>query len=170
MQPGQLIAFGARVRVPHGQRQMVPPQRITDRRGCRIHIDGLVRGQDLAHPQAAKTVLVLQPAFAFVFVDGDNLLRHPVDVLEQRAGDRLDHLHVHGFRDVDDAQFSENYFIYLALTESIGANQRVDRHPALCQPAGVLERCGGRLDTLDSDVVAQRVQDRIDVAFDAGPE
>jgi len=77
---------------------------------------------------------------------------------------------VHSFRDIDDAQFSENYFIYLALTEPIGANQRVDGHSALCQPAGVLQRCGGRLDTLDSDVVAQRVQDRIDVALNAGPE
>ena len=149
---------------------MVPSQRIADYGARRVSVDQLVRGQDLAHPQATKTVLVLQPAFTFVFVDSDDLLRHPVDVLEQRAGDRLDHLHAHGFRDIDDAQFGENYFIYLALTEPIGANQRVDGHPALCQPAGVLQRRGGRLDTLNSDVVAQRVQDRVDVALDAGPE
>ena len=68
------------------------------------------------------------------------------------------------------AQFGENQLIHPALTEPIGAHQRVDRHPALCQSAGVLQRRGGRLDTLDCDVVAQRVQDRVHVALDAGPE
>ena len=157
-------------RVPHDERQVVPAQRIADRGGCRIDVDGLVRGQDLAHPQGAKAVLVLQPSFAFVFVDGDDLLRHPVDVLEQRGGDRLDHRHPHRFRDIDRAQFGEDQLIHPALTEPIGAHQRVDGHPVLRQSAGVLQRRGGRLDTLDRDVVAQRVQDRVHVALDAGPE
>ena len=130
----------------------------------------LLCGQNLAHPQAAKTVLVLQPSLAFVFVDADDLLRHPVDVGEHRAGDRLDYRHPHRFRDIDRPQFGENQLIHPALTQPIGAHQRIDRHPALRQSAGVLQRGGGRLDTLDCDVVAQRVQDGVHVALDAGPE
>ena len=120
--------------------------------------------------RAAKTVLVLQPSFAFVFIDTDDLLRHPVDVGEHRAGDRLDYRHPHRFRDVDRPQFGENQLIHPALTQPISAHQRIDRHPTLGQSAGVLQRRGGRLDTLDCDVVSQRVQDCVDVALDAGPE
>jgi hypothetical protein len=58
----------------------------------------------------------------------------------------------------------------LALTETVGANERINRHSLLCQSPGVLQRCGWRLNALHRDVVAQRVQDGVHVARDAGTE
>ena len=90
LQPTKLVAVGAGVRVPHDERQVVPPQWVSDRRGRRVDVDGLAAVKQLPNPQGAQAVLVLQPPFALVFVDDDDLLRNPVDVLEHGAGNRLD--------------------------------------------------------------------------------
>ncbi len=170
LQPGKFVALGARVRVPHDEPKVVPPQWIADRRGGRIDVDGLGCGKDLPHPQGAKAVLVLQPAFTFVFVGDDDLLGDPVDVFEQCGGNRFDDRVPHLFGDIERAHFGEDQLIHQPLTEPIGANERVDGHPVLGQSPGVLQRRGRRLDPLHGDVVAQRTQNGVHISLDAGPE
>ena len=117
-----------------------------------------------------KTVLILQPAFTLVFIHRDDLLRDPVDVFEQGAGDRLDDGVPDRFGDIDRAHLGENDLVHLALTETIGADERVHRDAVLGEPARILQGCGGRFHPLHGDVVAQRVQDGVHVALDAGAE
>ena len=170
LQRGEFVSLGALVRAPHGHRQVVPSQRVTDRCARRIRVDGLVRGQHLPNPHGSKTVLVLQPAFPLVLIDRDDLLRDPVDVFEQRAGDRLDDGVPHRFGDIDRAHLGENDLVHLALTETIGADQRVHRDTVLGEPARILQCRRWRLHPLHGDVVAQCVQKGFDVSLDAGAE
>jgi len=67
-------------------------------------------------------------AFTFGFVDSDDCCGHRSRCTEQRAGDRLD-TSTRSLREIHDAQFGKNGLHYLALTERIGTNQSVDRHP-----------------------------------------
>src|ERR1700730_5964852 len=65
LEPGKLVTFRARVGIPHDQPQMVPSQRIADYGARRVRVDRLVRGQYFSYAYCSKTVLVLQPTFAF---------------------------------------------------------------------------------------------------------
>ena len=61
---------------------MMPPQRITNRSDSRIDVDRLTSGYHFSNAQGAQAVSGLQPPLAFLFVDLDDLLRHPIDVGE----------------------------------------------------------------------------------------
>ena len=66
------------------------------------------------------------------------------------------------------AHLGENDLVHLALTETIGADQRVHRDAVLGEPARILQGRGGRFHPLHGDVVAQGVQKGVDVSLDAG--
>jgi hypothetical protein len=74
LQPRQFVAVTAGLGVPGHHRQMVPAQRIANRRRRGIDVNRCLGGKNLAHTQHAKAVLILQPAFALVLVHLDDLL------------------------------------------------------------------------------------------------
>ena len=131
----------------------------------------LPAGHDLADSQSAHAVLVLQPTFALFLVDGDDLLRDPVDVLEEGGRDRS-RVRRGGWR----ARYrprapSRNTRSFMRpLTKPISAHERINRYAVLGEPARILQCRGRRLNSLDGDVVAQRVQNGVHVALDAGAE
>jgi hypothetical protein len=170
LQPGEFVTAGALVRIPHHDREVVPPQRIADRLTRRVDVDFRLPGHDLSDSQCADAVLVLQPSFALVLVDGDDLLRDPVDVLEERGGYRFQRGEAGGGRDIGLAQGLEHEVVQLALAQPIGPDQGVDRHAVLGQPAGILQRRSRRLDSFHRDVVTQRVQQGVDISLDAGAQ
>ena len=86
------------------------------------------------------------------------------------AVDRLERVEAGLRRHVGRPQLTKDALVHAAQPHPVGAHQRVDRHALLRQPSRVFEGCGRRFDTLDRDAVAQCVQDRIDVAFDARAE
>ena len=88
---------------------MVPLQRIADRGGPASTSIGLFAVKTPA-PAGRAEFLILQPAFAFVFIDGDDLLDIQ-SMYEQRAGDRLEDGHPHRIRDIEVAQFGETLLI-----------------------------------------------------------
>src|ERR1700760_471457 len=90
LQTCEFLTGGALVRVPHHDREMVPPQRVPDRLAGRVDVDLRLPGYELANAQCAKAVLIFQPPFALLFVHCHDLLGDPVDVLEERGRDRLD--------------------------------------------------------------------------------
>ena len=170
LQPGEFVAFGPRVGIPHDDRQVMPSERIAERVGCRVDVDRALSGQNLPNPQRANTVLVLQPSLAFAFVHDDHLLRNPVDVLEQHRADRLDDGKTYRWLDIERAYFAEHDLVQPALAETISTDERVDRDAALRQPSRVFECRSWCLDTFHRDVVPQRVHDGVHVSLDAGAE
>ena len=170
LQPREFVTRRVLVGVPHHDSKMVPPQGIADRFAGRIDVDGLLSCDDLADAKGTDAVLVLQPAFSFVLVDGDHLLRDPVDVLEQRPADRLQHVEARRWRHIGRAHFTHNELVHPPLTQPVGADKRVDRNTVLRQPPRILDCRHRRLDSLHRDVVSQRVQKGLDVRLDARVE
>ena len=74
LQPRQFVAIAAGIGVPGHYRQMMPAQRIANRRRRGVDVNRCLGGQNLAHTQRAKAVLILQPAFALLLVHFDDLL------------------------------------------------------------------------------------------------
>jgi hypothetical protein len=79
----QFVRLASTRRIPQDQGDVMPPQRITDRGDSRVNVDRLLHSQHLSNPQRAHAIAGFQPSLALVFVDLDDLLRHPVDVGEQ---------------------------------------------------------------------------------------
>ncbi len=167
LQPGQFVSPGARIRIPEHQGDVMPAQRIADRGAGRVDVDVLLACQNLAHSQRPDAVLVLQPSFAFVLIHDDHLLGDPVDVIEQRCGDRIEHCKPFLGPDLGGPHFPEDKLVQAALTQPVCAHKRVDRHAMLGEPSRVLECRGRGFDALDRDIVPQRVQKGLHVPFDA---
>src|SRR6516164_1851655 len=146
---------------------MMPPQRITNRRDSRIGVDRLASGQYFSNTQGAHAVSSFQPSLAFLFIDLDDLLGHPVDIREQRLGDpRNDHDSCIR-RDVDPLQLAQCQTGETTLPQSVNADQNTDRKTLLRDSTRLFKRRRGRLDAFDRRVVAQRVQSGCHVALDA---
>jgi hypothetical protein len=74
LQPGQFVAVAAGIGVPRHDRKMMPAQRIANGRRRCVDVNRCLGGQNLAHTQRTKAVLILQPALALVLVHFDDLL------------------------------------------------------------------------------------------------
>ena len=170
LQPRDFVTFGAHIGVPHHHRKVVPAQWVADRRRGRVDVHGRERVEDFPDPNGAQAVLIFQPSVAFVFIYPDDLLGHAIDVFEQRRGDRFQNRVSVRFRDFGATYLGEHEFVHLPLTEPVRAYQRVDRNSVLRQPTRVFHSRGGCLDALHRNRVLQRVQHRVDISFDAGPQ
>jgi hypothetical protein len=146
---------------------MMPPQRITNRGGSRIDVDRLTSGEHFSNAQGAHAVSGFQPPLAFLLIDLDDLLRHPVDVREQRLGDPLHDGDSCIRRDVDPLQLAECQMRKTTLPQSVNADQNTDRKALLRDSKRLFKRRRRRLDAFDRRIVAQRVQSGCHVALDA---
>lgn len=147
LQAGQLVVACLVIRIPHGQRDVVPPQRVADGRDCRVDVDRTT-GEHLPNAQRAHTVLALQPPFAFLLVHRDTVLReapcvlerggrrgNPLDgnVVTQRVQDRVDVPLDTGAEQLDSAGVATQLRDLLFQREPDG---RADIRHALVRPSG----------------------------------
>ena len=56
------------------------------------------------------------------------------------------------------------------LPEPVGPDQGVDGDAPLCEPPGVFDGRGWRLDLVDTDAVLEDMQDGVHVSLDARPQ
>ena len=138
LEPADFVARITHVGVPHHQAQVVPSQWVPDGRRGRIHVDRFVGRKNFTNSHGAQTVLILQPTFAFIFIDDDNLLGDRIDVLKQRGGNRFEDRVSRRVGDIDRAHFGEYELVHHVLAEAIRAYQGIERNPVLGQASGEL--------------------------------
>ena len=148
---------------------MVTAQPVSDRGLRDVDVRSLLAEQ-LPHPAGAGRRAQEQPSFAFLLVGRDDVFGDPVDVLKTHGEQPLGHrgqesgvAHLAGHLLQAGVQES-------AVPDPVPADQRVHRHPALGERAGVLARRGRRLDRFGLDAVFQDVQQRRHVALDGGQQ
>ena len=83
-QPRKLVAGVRVVGEPQDERDMGPPERVTDRRGHGVDVD-VSALEDLRDANAADAAAVLEPPVSLGLVNVDDVLRNPIDVAK---GDR----------------------------------------------------------------------------------
>lgn len=164
--PGDVPATG---RPPQHDAQMVTAHRIADRGGDGLGV-GVIAGQDFPHPQGSGAVAVGEPAVALVLVHTDDLLRDPVDVPERHRRQPLEERQAGLRREAGAVDLFARDVEHQRMTDAVRAREGVHRHAALREPARVLEGRGRRFDVLQRYVVAQRVEDGLDVPADAGAQ
>jgi hypothetical protein len=145
---------------------MMSPQRITNRGASRIDVDRLPSVQYFSNTQGAHAVSGFQPPLAFLFIGLDDLLRHPVDVREQRFGDPFNDHDSCIRRDVDPLQLAQCQTGKTTLPQSVNADLNTDRK-ALRDSTRLFKRRRGRSDAFDWRIMAERVQSALHVALDA---
>ena len=121
---------------------MMLAQPVTEGRLDPVDLDRPAR-QQRPHLRRADCHGVAHPLVTFPYVRGEDMLRNPVDVPERAVGEL--HRGREGRRQVArlDGEFPVAPLHEAGLADPVGAQQFRDRHSALSQSAGVLDR-GGR--------------------------
>ncbi|PQM49366.1 hypothetical protein C1Y40_00413 [Mycobacterium talmoniae] len=149
------------LRAPDHHRQVVALQRVAQRGRHRVGVD-VATGQQLPHLQDAHIVAVGQPPVPFVLIARHHLLGDLVDVFERDPlhqvvdGEPQCRVQLGGTDLVDDDAQRR------PVAQPVRPRQRIDRHLALRQAAGVFQRGRRRLEVLDRDAMADRGEERLD--------